>query len=260
MAGAGSVRSFERGLKVLTVINQHNGVKPGDIARLARVPRPTVYRLLETLEGQGLIIRDHTAGKWRATLKTRTLSSGYRDEDWVSRHAVPQMMKLGSDILWPLDLVIFNNHQMEIRESTHHYSPYSIDHGMVGQSLPILDTASGRAYLAFSPQVERETTLSNLRLSQGLDTSIVMEDGPLAHIIERSRQLGMAFRMKGFRSATMSLSAPILREARVVGCLTLIWTASALKFERALALYGAVLIGTANDIAGAIESEDEDVR
>ena len=252
MPGSGSVRSLERGLDVLTVINQHNGITPGDIARIADIPRPTVYRLIETLEEQKFVVRDHSGGKWRATLKTKTLSSGYRDEDWVSRHAVPTMIQLGKEILWPLDLVMFNDHQMEIRESTHHYSPYSIDHGMVGQCLPILDTASGRAYLAFSPQIERERTLVSLRTSHGLNTAIVVEDGPLDHVLDRSRQLGMGFRIHGFRSATMSLSAPIMRQARVAGCLTLIWTGSALKFDRALALYGAALKTAAQDISSAI--------
>lgn len=255
MSGSGSVRSLERGLEVLTVINQHNGIKPGDIARIANIPRPTVYRLIETLEEQNLVVRDHSAGKLRATLKTRTLSSGYRDEDWVLRHAVPKMLQLGREILWPLDLVMFNDHQMEIRESTHHYSPYSIDHGMVGQSLPILNTASGRAYLAFSPPAEQDRTLSSLKASQGLETPIVLEDGPLDHILNRSRTLGMGFRIQGFRTATMSLSAPILREARVAGCLTLIWTSSAMKFDRALALYGPILIKTAQDISTALDPQ-----
>ncbi|MEM8730685.1 MAG: helix-turn-helix domain-containing protein [Pseudomonadota bacterium] len=260
MPRAGSVRSLERGLEVLTVINQHNGIKPGDIARIANIPRPTVYRLIETLEEHNFVTRDHTAGKWRATLKTKTLSSGYRNEDWVQRHAVPRMMQLGRDILWPLDLVMFNDHQMEIRESTHHYSPYSIDHGMVGQSLPILSTASGRAYLAFSPPAERDRTLASLRIAQDLDEAIVLEDGPLELILERSRQLGLGFRMQGFRSATMSLSAPILQDARVVGCLTLIWTSSALKFDRALALYGYVLTQTAQDISAVINPDGEGAR
>lgn len=260
MPGEGSVRSLERGLEVLTVINQHNGIKPSDIARIAKIPRPTVYRLLETLEEQNYVVRDHTAGKWRATLKTKTLSSGYRNEDWVLRYAVPKMVQLGREILWPLDLVMFNDHQMEIRESTHHYSPYSIDHGMVGQSLPILHTASGRAYLAFSPAAERDRTLASLRIAQDLDASIVLEDGPLELILERSRQLGLGFRMQGFRSATMSLSAPILHQARVVGCLTLIWTSSALKFDRALALYGSVLTQTAQDISAVITPEGDSAR
>ncbi|MEL6233361.1 MAG: helix-turn-helix domain-containing protein [Pseudomonadota bacterium] len=249
MPGPGSVRSLERGLDVLTVINQHNGITPGEIARIVQIPRPTVYRLIETLEEQSFVVRDHSAGKWRATLKTRTLSSGYRNEDWVLGHAVPKMMKLGREVLWPLDLVMFNDHQMEIRESTHHFSPYSIDHGMVGQSLPILHTASGRAYLAFSPPAERDRTLTSLREAQRLPGAIVLEDGPLEQILARSRTLGMGFRMRGFRSATMSLSAPILREARVAGCLTLIWTSSALKFDRALAQYGPVLIDTAQAIS-----------
>ena len=122
------------------------------VATATSIPRPTVYRLLETLEGLGFVSRDHSSEKWRPTLQAKSLSSGFRHEDWVTQSAVPEMVRLGREILWPLDLVTFNDYQMEIRESTHNISPYSIDHGMVGLQLPVLDTAGGRAYLAFVRQ------------------------------------------------------------------------------------------------------------
>jgi hypothetical protein len=67
---------------------------------------------------------------------------------------------LGRQILWPLDLVTFRNYRMLIRESTHNISPFSVDHGMVGRELPVLETAG-------SDTGGREKSDSN-RLSTGL--------------------------------------------------------------------------------------------
>ncbi|WP_281287037.1 helix-turn-helix domain-containing protein [Aquicoccus porphyridii] len=252
MSGFGSVRALERGLQVLQAVNQRNGLKAAEIAVDTSIPRPTVYRLLETLEGLGFVSRDHSSEKWRPTLQAKSLSSGFRDKDWVTQSAVPEMVRLGREILWPLDLVTFNDHQMEIRESTHNISPYSIDHGMVGLKLPVLDTSGGRTYLAFSPDKERERTLAGLEAQLGLKRPIVLQDGPLDYILAQARDLGVGYRKEGFRSATKSMSAPILSGDRVVACLTIIWTASALSFDNAIELYRSRLLKTTQRISRAL--------
>lgn len=256
ISGFGSVRSLDRGLQVLQVVNQRNGAKAADIARATGIPRPTVYRLLETLETQEFVTRDHSSDKWRVTQRVKSLSSGFRDEDWVSQIAVPEMVRLGKEILWPLDLVTFSDYAMDIRESTHYLSPYSIDHGMVGRSLPVLETSGGRAYLAFSTPKVREQTIAGLRERFGLEDPIMMKDGPLGLILDNVRRLGLGYRKEGFRTGTQSMSAPIMRGDRVLSCLTIIWTGSALPFDKALDLYGDKLIASANWIAEAVDRED----
>ncbi|WP_193083283.1 helix-turn-helix domain-containing protein [Pseudooceanicola spongiae] len=253
MAGFGSVRSLERGLQVLQVVNQRNGLKAAEVAAETGIPRPTVYRLLETLEGLGFVGRDHSSDKWRPTLQTKSLSSGFRDEDWVSQSAVPEMVRLGREILWPLDLVIFNDHRMEIRESTHNISPYSIDHGMVGLMLPVLETAGGRAYLAFSQEEESAQTIRGLLAKERQTHPVMLSDGPLEYVLEQSRKLGVGFRREGYRLATQSISAPIFRDTRVIACLTIIWTGSALSFDSAVERYRDKLVATARRISLALE-------
>lgn len=239
---------------MLQVVNQRSGLKAAEIAIDTGIPRPTVYRLLETLEGLGFVGRDHSSDKWRPTLQAKSLSSGFRDEDWVTQSAVPEMVRLGREILWPLDLVTFNDHQMEIRESTHNISPYSIDHGMVRLKLPVLETAGGRAWLAFSAEEERAQTLAGLEAKFGLTRPIILNDGPLDYIVEQSRKLGVGFRKEGFRLATQSISAPIFRGRRVIACLTIIWTGSALSFDKALEMYRDKLVATAERVSDALES------
>ncbi|MDN2578582.1 helix-turn-helix domain-containing protein [Aquibium sp. ELW1220] len=243
---------MQRGLEVLQAINCNNGLRAAEVAKIVGIPRPTAYRLLETLEGLGFVIRGPSEDTWRPTLQTKSLSSGFRDEDWVAQVAVPQMMRLGRRILWPLDLVTFRDYRMAIRESTHNISPFSVDHGMVGRELPVLETAGGRAHLAFVPETEREQILAGLREKLGTDAVDFHEDGPLDYILAKTRELGVGFRIKGFNARTMSISAPILSGGRPLACLTMIWIGTALKVEDALRLHKEALVGAANSISAEL--------
>lgn len=243
------MRSLERGLAVLQAVNHHNGLKAADVAKAVGIPRPTAYRLLETLETLGFVVRASSDDVWRPTLSTRTLSSGFRDDYWVSQIAVPQMMKTARRVRWPLDLVVFRDFKMDIRESTHFLSPFSVDHGMVGRSLPVLDTAGGRAHLAFCEEEERLQIMSGLEAKTGISKPYYLQDGPLDYILERSRRMGLGYRIKGFNDKTMSISAPIMQGGRPIACLTLIWIASAMTFEQAVEDYREPLSACADAIA-----------
>ena len=260
MSQLNHVRSLQRGIAILQIINQKNGLKAAEIAAIADIPRPTVYRLLETLEQMRLIVKDQTSDSWRVAIHAKSLSSGFRDEDWVIQTAVPEMVRLGRQVLWPLDLVAFRNSVMEIRESTHNFSPYSLDHGMVGLGLPVLGSSSGRAYLAFSPDDEREHILAGLSVELGVEPPFMTVDGPLEKILEECRDLGVGFRREGFRSGTMSISAPVVFRKRVIACLTMVWIKSALSFESAVASYREPLIEAANRISAQVEKLEYEIE
>lgn len=251
-ASFGSVRSLERGIAVLQAVNQHNGLKSTEVAKIVGVPRPTAYRLLETLEGLGLVAKGASDEAWRPTLSSKSLSSGYRDEDWVAQVAVPTMVKLGRQVLWPIDLVTFYNYEMQVRASTHNISPFSVDHGMIGRRLPILDTSGGRAYLAFCSDTERDQIIRGLKEKLGIRGEVILGDGPLFQILEQCRNLGVGFRSGGFNKHTMSISAPIMKNGRPLSCLTMVWIASAMDFEKGRSLYRDALISAASEISAEV--------
>lgn len=251
-----TIRSLQRGILILQTVNRFNGAKPSEISEKTGIPRPSVYRLLETLAEMGLVTRDHFSNKWRPTLHVKSLSSGFRDEDWVCDIAVPHMIDLGRRVLWPIDLVTFRNYHVEVRESTHQISPYSVNHGMVGKQMPVLETSAGRAILAFMPDDERESLLALLSEVTGQQQPFIMLDGSLDIILKRVREMGVGFRMADFTPETGSISAPIWYEDRVFACVTLIWSTNSIKFARAVELYRDDLLETAarisHDLVGTL--------
>ena len=254
---ASTIRALQRGVSVLQAVNKLNGARPADIAEAIGIPRASIYRLLETLEEMRMVHKDHFTNKWRPTANVKSLSSGFREEDRVCQNAVPHILELGRQVLWPVDLVTFRNNRMEVRESTHQISPYSVHSGIVGQEMPVMETASGRAMLAFMPAEDRDALLALLAEVTGRSPPFLMRDGELAVILDRVRELGVGFRKNDFTPETGSISAPIWHNQRILACVTIVWSSRALQLERAIELYRDKLFDTAESISRELSKSAE---
>jgi IclR family mhp operon transcriptional activator len=83
-ARGGSVRSLERGLALLVAMNRRKFPSVVELARDTRLPRPTVYRLLETLSRAGFVTRSRSLDRYCLARQVRTLSDGDL-ERWLRR-------------------------------------------------------------------------------------------------------------------------------------------------------------------------------
>ncbi len=225
------VRALERGLAILEVINLKDGMKTQEVADRADLSRPTAYRLLETLQHLGFVEQSPSDGSWHPTLRVNLLSSGFLDKAWIGQVAMPEMVALGAEILWPVDLVTYSEAAMLVRESTHKLSPFSFDVGMVGTHLPMLQTAGGRAYLSYCPDEEREQILEIMRNSGKPEHVLAHEPKYIEMIRRETRDRGYGFRAEEFKSHTVSISMPIFKDDRPIACLTIISLKSALSLE-----------------------------
>ncbi|WP_370312808.1 IclR family transcriptional regulator C-terminal domain-containing protein [Sagittula sp.] len=159
------------------------------------------------------------------------------------------MIQLGRDVLWPLDLMTLCGYHMEVRESTHQISPYSVQHGMVGKQVPLIETASGRVLLANMADPDRQALLNLFSEATGQKPPFITRDGVLETLLAKVRKLGVGIRSADFTPETGSISAPIWYEDRVFACLTLIWSTSSLSLEKSLLLYREKLLQTADAIS-----------
>jgi IclR family mhp operon transcriptional activator len=210
-------------------MNRMKGASALDLARRTGIPRPTVYRLLETLEEMGFVTRSPTDETWHLTISVRTLSAGYDDEIWVRQVALPVVNKLQRAIIWPVDLTTFDRDTMVVRETTHRSSPFSIDPGMAGTRLPMLSTSAGRSYLAFCPDEEREAILERLLKDQTLGERALIDS-----MVSQARREGFARRTDDYRPGTASITLPVRWDGRVLACLAIIWITSAMTATQAV--------------------------
>jgi IclR family transcriptional regulator, mhp operon transcriptional activator len=101
---AEGVRAFKRGLDVLHEVNRSDGIRAGDLARQLDLPRPTVYRLLETLEELGYVARSASDDRFRVTRRALSLGDGYDPGVFICQAAAPYLAELSRDLVWPVDL------------------------------------------------------------------------------------------------------------------------------------------------------------
>lgn len=150
------IRALTRGLDALTVLNARAGATVSEVAQEIRLPRTTVYRILETLCNSGFVFRDAADDRYRLTLMVRGLSEGFDDESWIEQIAKPTLTELCRDVVWPVSLATLSGNSMLLRATTDHETPLAIERYSAGCRVPLLTSAAGRVYLACCAGPERE--------------------------------------------------------------------------------------------------------
>lgn len=230
------IRALMRGLDALTVLNTRDGATVSEIAHEIRLPRTTVYRILETLCSAGFVFRDESDDRYRLTIMVRSLSEGFDDDAWVSRIAKPLIEELGRELVWPVSLATLSGTTLVVREATDHSSPLAVDRYSAGHRLPLLSSAGGRVYLSFSPAAQRDTLIEILtRSGKDEDRLARAPRADLQRILAEVKTQGYAVTSRTRRLIEeISLSVPVMSGERILSSLTVRFTATAVPLKAAL--------------------------
>lgn len=251
------IRALTRGLDALTVLNSRDGATVSEVAQEIRLPRTTVYRILETLCNAGFVFRDAADDRYRLTIEVRRLRHA-DDDAWVSQIAKPRIDALGRDIVWPVSIATLSGSTMILRESTDHDTPLAIERYSAGFRVPLLASAAGRAFLAHCPEEERTALIDILARSN-------REDDKLARAPRTELQRMLAeIKREGYATSTktrrlvdeVSLALPVNSRDRVFASLTVRFITSAVPLKTALERFLPKLRQCAADI-GTLYSEQQ---
>jgi IclR family transcriptional regulator, mhp operon transcriptional activator len=224
-----NVRSLQRGLKVLRLISRNSGIKAGEIAEQIGLARPTVYRLLETLEEEGYVVRSASDNRFRVTQEARSLGVGYDAVNSISQVAGPVLIELSQQFIWPFDMSVCHGAYMIVQESTHPRSPLSVDRGVIGRHLPMLRTAAGRCYLAHCPPAVRVQLLEQIENLKIPEDSFYLAASSLDRLLSETVERGYAVRYhEHYNSHTSSIAVPIFSGTTLVGSMAVIWITKAM--------------------------------
>jgi len=251
---ADSVRALSRGLAVLRHINRKGVCKAGEIARDLGLPRPTVYRLLHTLEEEGYVAYSPSSNRVRVTPLAASLGDGFAMTSQICQAAGPVFARYAPEIIWPLDLSIHENAAMVVQETTHDRSPLSIDRGMIGSRLPMLRSSAGRCYLGLCPPAERDLIIEQIRRLADPEDHPYLHDTYLQPMLEAVSARNLATREGAeFRADTASYAVPVWFAGKIVACISVIWIRSALKLNEALEATEPTLRKVSAEISASLE-------
>src|ERR1700685_1908510 len=158
----GEIRSVRRAFALLRLLNQREVWDLHSLHESAQLPKPTVYRLLNTLRKAGYVQSDRGTGEYRLAERVQELAAGYTEKSLLVEIGAPGARSVTRRIRWPLALGTLSEDVIVVRYSTMPDSPLAVQTTTLGHRLGLLESAMGFAYLAFCPASEYEILISLL--------------------------------------------------------------------------------------------------
>lgn len=163
-----TVSALARGIAVLRCFGE--GVETlshGDIARQTRIPKPTVTRLVATLEDLGFLRQKADGDRYALAAGVLPLARAFLSGLDVRASARPHMMALADEYDASVNLAVCEGSDIVVIEACRSRSAALTSRLDIGSRVPLLRSALGRAYLGALDAAARESLLHELRARAG---------------------------------------------------------------------------------------------
>ncbi len=250
------IRSVSRSIAVLQAINRGDWLTVMEISKAVNLPYPTTFRIIQTLMHEGLVVCEPLGKRYRVTALVQSLALGYADGGSLIEVARPRMVELTKKHAWPVSLTTHVGRSMIVRDSTHTLSSLTFCNYAPGYSLPLLECASGHAFLAHVSDEERLGLLAGMEAYER--RTPLLDMFKTERLVRNIRSNGYATWERNphtqFPGKTSSIAVPVFERGEVVATLTLVFFATALPMAEAVHRYVDDMRAAASDIAAQLEA------
>jgi IclR family transcriptional regulator, mhp operon transcriptional activator len=257
------IQSLERGLHVLAKLREMRAANLHDLHRATGIPKPTLTRILYTLYRQGLVWQRMADG---AFLPSHLMLQRGRLDDtaWLVEIASPVLERLCERVMWPSVLSVPRLDHMEVVETNSPRAYFDeLPAGPIGFRANLLRSASGRAYLAFCPDAEREAVLRRLRDRDVVGHELAHDPVAVRRIVAATRRRGYSVRAPDFGGhysktrrelddGRSSIAMPVRSGGHVLACVNLTWRRKALTLTQVVDRYAGDLRTAVTTIEGRL--------
>ncbi|MEW5898233.1 MAG: IclR family transcriptional regulator, partial [Bacillota bacterium] len=160
--------------KALTILNQFSKERPewslAGLSKELNISKPTVFRLLNTLEKYGYVQKNKTTNRYHLGMRLFDLGSVVMSQIEVRSAALPVMREIRDKTNEAVHLNIISEGErvcVEFLDSSHPVKA-SVS---IGQRAPLYVGASALVLLAFQKEQEREKIIDSLKLRPVTDNT-----------------------------------------------------------------------------------------
>ena len=218
------IRISKTTIKALSILEELNALgeaRNSEIADALELPRPTCYRLLQTLCEAGVVLSDPNTHVYRPSERVLALSCGFEQETWVSLCAKPHMKELGAELLWPIAIATLSGPSMVLRETTDPDSPLAVRRYLAGRRVGLLSTATGRVYLAYCSAQQRDILIQVLQKSRKPEDLAARNPAAVARRLRRIRQQGFdTSRLQRQSISWGAMAVPVFAREQILASLS----------------------------------------
>lgn len=259
-----TIRALDRGLQVLSYLHRSRNASLHDLHLATGLPKATLTRIIATLEERGLVWQRLADGAFMASHTYQPRPPQINDESYLVEVASPILGRLCQKVNWPSILAVPRLSHMEVIETNSPKSYFShIPLGPVGFRVNMLRSATGRAYLAFCGEAERQAVLQRLRVSNEPGNYLAHRPEAVKAILEQTRSLGYGTRAEDFGGhfdqtrrewddRRDSIAVPIFANEEVVAVVNLTWIHNVTTVSEVVKQHLPDLLAATKEISAAL--------
>jgi len=220
------------------------------IAVKVDIHKSTVHRLLATLEEKQFVERDNLSGVYRLGITMLHMAYLTLEQNDLRRICHPFLLMLKDQFRETVNLSVLEGGNMVYLDVVE--SPKRVKlAAAVGQRLPAYCTASGKAFLAFSPEELVKKVLDEGMLRQTQYTITGQKD--FFATMGRIKDRGFAFSRQEFEAEINAVAVPILDNRQSPVAAVAVAGPSFRLSEDLMYEIGPKLMDTASDITKELE-------
>lgn len=247
------MQSLSRGLAVIQCIMANEPCTLHQIHQATALPKPTLLRILEALEAEGVVFRPIDDRRYQISSNSFLFGRKRDLRSVLQEVSVPILSSLCRDVAWPTDLTVRDGCRMIVVTSNRMLSPFSIKPSPHGHQPDMLLTAVGRAYLAHCSTAERDEIIAGIRRDEP-DHALAHDDRGILAILEETHRLGYGVRSKFKHDGFNAIAVPVLVDGAPVACINLFFYRRAVSLEAIAAEHLDRLNRAATEIAAMIRT------
>jgi IclR family mhp operon transcriptional activator len=256
-----TIRALDRGLEVLQHLHKSRAASLHDLFLATGLPKATLTRLIVTLEKRDLVWQRLADGAYMASHTLQPRAPQLSDENYLVEVAAPVLERLCRKVNWPSILAVPRLDCMEVIETNRYKSYFShILVGPIGFRINMLRSATGRAYIAFCSESERQALLQRLANSTEPGNFMARQPAMLERLLDETRRLGYGRRASDFgghfdmpkhewNDHRDSIAVPVWAGDEVIAVVNLTWMLKAAKVQQIVKSHLPELAAAAREIS-----------
>ncbi len=206
---------LEKGLEIIELLAEAGRpMTVAEISETLKMPRPTVYRLIQPLEDRGYVSRTTSRNEYTLWLKCLHLGEIVRNSMELRRLAYPFMQDLRDEVGLAVHLVIRDQTEAVYVEKVESHHPVRL-FTQIGRRVPLHVTACPRVLLAYRSDDEIEEYLANISMVKYTSTTVA-DPETLWNCINAIRQNGYSVAFGELEPKTAAVAVPIFDYRGVV--------------------------------------------
>jgi IclR family transcriptional regulator, acetate operon repressor len=217
-----TVQSVERTFDVLEALAAaRRPVAISELSQQLGLHISTVHRLLATLIERGYARQDERSGRYSIGRRLLELASGLTDQNDIRQEARPALEKLAAQVGETANLSVRNGDSLVYIDQVQTNRLVRM-FTKVGSSAPLYCTGSGKLFLAFTDNYERE--LNRYLLENRLETrtaSTLATPQALREELRKVRERGYSFDNEEMEEGVVCVAAPVFdRQGQLVAAIS----------------------------------------